>query len=161
MESISDTNSTFRSGYIVMCQIFIAFGGGTLVIGEQIAVMAATSHQYVAVVLAVEGMFTSIGGAIGSTVAVAIWTGIFPDRLQRYLPAESAADFDLIYGDLTQQISYEVGSPTREAIARAYGDAQRIMLISSTVVLVLAILGVAIWRDINVKNFKQVKGTVA
>jgi len=62
-------------GYIVMCQIFIAFSGGTLVICEQMAVMAAASHQHVAVVLAVEGMFASIGGAIGSTVAAAIWTG--------------------------------------------------------------------------------------
>jgi hypothetical protein len=35
-------------------QIFIALGGGALVICEQLAAMAATSHQYVAVVLAVE-----------------------------------------------------------------------------------------------------------
>ena len=54
-------------GYIIMCQIFIAFAGGTLVITEQIAVMAATTHQYVAVVLAVQYMFSSIGGAIGQT----------------------------------------------------------------------------------------------
>jgi hypothetical protein len=59
-------------GYLVMCQIFIAFSGGTLVICEQIAVMAASTHQYVAVVFAVEGMFSNIGGAIGSTVAAAI-----------------------------------------------------------------------------------------
>jgi hypothetical protein len=144
-----------------MCQIFIAFGGGTLVICEQIAVMAATSHQYIAVVLAVEGMFSSIGGAIGSTVAGAIWTGVFPARLERYLPAEELGNLTMIYGDILTQLSYEVGSPTRLAIDRAYGDAQRYMLIAASTILVLAVGSVAMWRNINVKNFKQVKGTVA
>lgn len=69
-------------GYIVMCQIFHAFAGGTLVICEQMAVMAAASHQQVAVVLAVEGMFSSVGGAVGSTVAAAIWTGELSNHYQ-------------------------------------------------------------------------------
>lgn len=148
-------------GYIIMCQIFIAFGGGTLVITEQIAVMAATSHQYVAVVLAIEGMFSSVGGAIGSSIASAIWTGVFPARLRRYLPEETNADWASFYGDIVKQMSYPQGSPTRIAVNRAYGDAQRYMLIGSTAVLALAILGVFMWRDINVKHFKQTKGTVA
>jgi hypothetical protein len=38
-------------GWVVMSQIFIAFAGGAIVITEQIAAMAATTHQYVAVVL--------------------------------------------------------------------------------------------------------------
>lgn len=58
-----------RIGYIVMTQIFIAFAGGTLVITEQMAAMAAASHQHVAVVLAIEGMFANVGGAIGQTIA--------------------------------------------------------------------------------------------
>jgi hypothetical protein len=147
-------------GYIIMCQIFIAFAGGTLVICEQIAAMAATSHQYIAVVLAVEGMFSSIGGAIGSTIAGAIWTGVFPVRLVEYLPQEAQANLTMIYGDLTVQRSYPVGSPTRDAINRAYGDAQKYMIIAATAVLVLAIGAVAAWRDIRVKDFKQVRGVV-
>jgi hypothetical protein len=70
-------------GYLIMCQIFIAFAGGTLVICEQMAVMAAASHQQVAVVLAIEGMFSSVGGAVGSTIAAAIWTGNSYSRRQR------------------------------------------------------------------------------
>ncbi|KAJ1677952.1 hypothetical protein EV182_005093, partial [Spiromyces aspiralis] len=34
-------------GYICMCQVFIAAAGGTLVICEQLAAMAAVGHQYV------------------------------------------------------------------------------------------------------------------
>ncbi|KAL8760710.1 MAG: hypothetical protein Q9184_003112, partial [Pyrenodesmia sp. 2 TL-2023] len=44
-------------GYIVMCQIFISFAAGTIIICDEIAIMAAASHQHVAVVLAVLGMF--------------------------------------------------------------------------------------------------------
>ncbi|KAK2740111.1 MFS siderochrome iron transporter 1 [Myotisia sp. PD_48] len=147
-------------GYIIMCQIFIAFAGGTLVICEQMAAMAVTSHQYVAVVLAVEGMFSSVGGAIGSTVAAAVWTGVFPKKLAEYLPAESQGNLTSIYGDIKVQMSYPLGSPTRIAINKAYGDAQKFMLIGATAILAVAVVSVVVWRDVKVKDFKQVKGRV-
>ncbi|KZM23287.1 MFS siderochrome iron transporter 1 [Ascochyta rabiei] len=147
-------------GWVVMSQIFIAFAGGAIVITEQIAAMAATTHQYVAVVLAIEGMFSSVGGAIGGSVSAALWTGLFPANLARYLPAEAQADAATIYGDLTKQLSYPKGTPTRYAIEQAYGESQKYMAVASTAILVVAIGGVLMWRDINVKNFKQVKGRV-
>lgn len=147
-------------GYIIMCQIFIAVAGGTLVICEQLAVMAAVGHQHVAIVLAVEAMFSSIGGAVGQTIATAIWTSVFPERLARYLPAESQGNLTAIYGDIVTQLSYPIGDPTRSAIMRAYGDTQRYMLIASTVTLFIALASIFFWRDINVKNMKQVKGNV-
>ncbi|QSS52857.1 siderophore iron transporter [Histoplasma capsulatum var. duboisii H88] len=156
---------TFRQldvniGYIIMCQIFIAFAGGTCVITEQMAVMAATSHQYVAVVLAVESMFANIGGAIGQTVAAAIWTGVFLQRLAEYLPDEANANATLIYGDLTVQKSYPVGSLERIAINRAYGDGQKYILIGGTAILAVGLGATMMWRDIKVKDFKQVKDLV-
>ena len=147
-------------GFIVMCQIFYAFAGGTLVICEQLAAMAATDHQHVAVVLALEGMFSQVGGAIGSTVAAAVWTGTFPERLLHYLPAETQAESTAIYASLVTQLSYPVGSSTRIAVQQAYGDSQKYMLIGATAILVLAIPAVAVWRDIDVKKNKQVKGMV-
>lgn len=65
-------------GYVVMCQIFISFAAGTIIICDEIAIMAAASHQHIAVVLAVLGMFGNIGGAIGLTISAAIWQGTFP-----------------------------------------------------------------------------------
>ncbi|GKT57417.1 siderophore iron transporter [Colletotrichum tofieldiae] len=147
-------------GYIVMCQVMIAFAGGTLVICEEMAVMAVVEHQHLAVVLAMGGMFSSIGGAIGATIAAAIWQNVFSKRLMEYLPADTKRDFAAIYGALEVQRSYPIGSATRNAIIRAYGDTQRIMLIASTAVLVLTIACVAAWKDLHVKEFKQTKGTV-
>ncbi|KAB5545790.1 siderophore iron transporter [Coniochaeta sp. 2T2.1] len=148
-------------GYIIMCQIFIAFSGGTLVICEQMAAMAATTHQYIAVVLALEAMFASVGGAIGGTLAAAIWTGVFPKKLAEYLPAEELGNLTSIYGDITVQMSYPMGSPARNAINQAYGDAQKTMLIAATAVQAVSFVAVWVWRDIKIKDFKQVKGLVA
>jgi MFS family permease len=147
-------------GYIVMCQIFIAFGGGALVICEQMAAMAATTHQYIAVVLALEAMFSRIGGAIGQSVASAVWTGVFPAKLAEYLPPEEQENLTSIYGDITVQMSYPLGTPARDAINRAYGDAQKMMLIGGTAILAVGFVATAVWRDIRVKDFKQVKGRV-
>jgi MFS family permease len=149
-----------KVGYIVMCQIFIAVAGGGITITEQVAALAATSHQYIAVVLAVENMFSSVGGAIGSSIAVAIWTGVFPKKLAEYLPAEEQANLTSIYGSTTIQLQYAVGTETRDAIVRSYGETQKLMLIAATAVLIIPWIAAMCWRDINVKTIKQTKGNV-
>lgn len=148
-------------GFIVMAQVFIAIAGGTLAICQQMAVMAAVTHKHIAVVLALLSMFSNIGGAIGGTVSTAIWTGVFPKKLAEYLPAEAKMNATLIVSSLPKQLSYPVGSPIRLAIDRAYGDAQRIMMIAATCLLLGTIFTVAIWRDLKVKDFEtrsDVKG---
>ncbi|CAK7213918.1 hypothetical protein SCUCBS95973_001961 [Sporothrix curviconia] len=144
-------------GFIVLCQILISFAGGTMVICDQMALMASVPHQYLAVGLALENMFANIGGGIGSSIASAIWTGVFPTRLAHYLPQVSAADRALIYGDLTKQLSYEPGSAIRLGIEAAYGDAQRMMLIVATCVMGIALFGVFVWRDLRVKDMDKAK----
>lgn len=67
--------------------------------------MAAASHQHVAVVLAFLALFSSIGGAIGQTVAAAIWTGLMPGALDRNLPASHQAEATSIYASLETQLS--------------------------------------------------------
>ncbi|KAJ5086236.1 hypothetical protein NUU61_007543 [Penicillium alfredii] len=87
-------------GYIIMCQISIAFGGGTLVIREQMTIMAVSSQQDTPSLLAMESMFINIEQAVGSTIAATLWQGIFPVKLQEYLPADAMSNFAQIYGKL-------------------------------------------------------------
>ncbi|KAK1145222.1 hypothetical protein N8T08_004375 [Aspergillus melleus] len=152
----ADTNI----GYIVMCQIFIAFGGGTLVICEQMTVMAVSTQQDIPAVLAIEGAVISIGSAVGSTIAGAMWMGIFPEKLMKYLPASELDNFANIYGDLTVQAGYPIGSDARNAINRSYSETQRLMLIAATCLYIFTLGSVIMWKDVNVKKINQVKGRI-
>ena len=143
-----------------MCQIFIAFGGGSLIICEEMAVMAAAPHQNVASMLALVGLFSSVGGAIGQAVSGAIYTSKFPAALNRAMPGNTTLNVEL-YGSLTTQLSYPIGSPERTAVIYAYADAQWYLTIASTVFLVPCFVFIGLWKDFKVKELRQVKGRVA
>jgi len=66
----------------------------------------------------------------------------------------------MIYGDIATQLSYPIGSLTRLAIQRAYGDAQLRLLATGTGVWVFGFIAVLMWRNINVIHIKQTKGHV-
>ncbi|KIX01204.1 uncharacterized protein Z518_08929 [Rhinocladiella mackenziei CBS 650.93] len=142
-------------GYIVMCQIFVAFGGGVLVISEQTTLMAVSKQRDFPALLACESMIIAIGSAVGSTIAGAMWTGIFPEKLSKYLPASAQGDLAKIYGDMTVQASYPWGSPTRNAINRSYAETQRYMLIAATSIYSTTLISVALWEDVDVRKMKQ------
>ncbi|KAL2821779.1 hypothetical protein BDW59DRAFT_164118 [Aspergillus cavernicola] len=147
-------------GYIVMCQIFIAFGGGTLVICEQMTVMAVSRQQDIPAILAAESMVINIGSAVGSSIAAAMWTGIFPQKLKENLPADALPNLSTIYGSVTAQYGYPVGSPERDAINLSYSQTQRLMLITATCLYSITLVSVIFWKDVNVKKIHQVSGRV-
>ncbi|KAJ4376340.1 hypothetical protein N0V83_001623 [Neocucurbitaria cava] len=142
-------------GYIVMCMLFIAFGGGVLVTSEQTTLMAVSKQRDFPALLAVESMVIAIGSAIGSTIAGAIWTGVFPARLLANLPADALENIASIYGDIDVQSSYPIGSPTRDAINLSYGQTQRYMLIAATCIYTLMLVSVALWQNVDVRTMKQ------
>ncbi|KAL4881126.1 siderophore iron transporter mirB [Aspergillus karnatakaensis] len=143
-------------GYMCMCQIFLAVGGGTLILIEQVAVLAASSHEEYAAMLALLSCFGNIGGAVGSSVSGAIWTNTLPQKLREYLPAETRDSWSDIYESLDVQLSYPVGSATRTAIQNAYADSQRYMMIAGTALMGLSIGWVLMMRNIKIKGNEDV-----
>jgi hypothetical protein len=147
-------------GYIVMCQIFIAFAGGTLVIGEDMAVMAAGGREGTPMMLALIGLFSSIGGAIGYSVSAAIYNNVFVEALTSKLPDHLKNNATQIYFDgIAKQDAYPLGSALRDAAVYAWGYAQRMNCIASTCILILLIPAVAMWKNYDVSK-KQNKGTM-
>lgn len=144
-------------GFVIMTQIFVAFSGGTIVLCGEKAMMAPSDHQHIAVIIAILNLFSSVGSAAGGTVATATWTSVFPAAFKKYLPAE--VDFTEVYGSILMQLFYKRGT-FGDAISRAYGDAQRYMLVTNLCLLAGAFISVALWRDIDLKKIKQVKGRV-
>lgn len=147
-------------GYIIMCQIFIAFAGGTNVIGNDMAVMAGADREGIPMALCLVSLFQSVGGAIGYAVCAAIYNNTFPGALESHLPANLKSQASTIYlGGVTAQMALPVGSPERDAAAYAWGWSQRQNCIASTAILTLGLPAIAMWKNINVDK-KQVKGTV-
>jgi MFS family permease len=144
-------------GYVIMTQIFIAFAGGPIVLAAEMAMMAPSDHQHIAVLIAILDLFCSVGTAVGSTVSSAIWTGTFRTALERHLPPN--APLERIYASLYSQLGFRPGTEIRDSISLAYGDSQRYMLITSVCALGGAIICVFFWRDIKL-DAKQVKGYV-
>ncbi|EPE04148.1 mfs siderophore iron transporter [Ophiostoma piceae UAMH 11346] len=147
-------------GYIVMCQIFISFGGSIFIMIEQLAILSVVDHQHVAAVLALLYVVGNVGGAIGNTISGTIWTNTFETALLKYLPEDAMDALEDIYNDLDTQLSYPVGSATRLAIQEAYGYSQKRMLIAGTAIVSLSLIWMFLIKNINVKKVPQVKGTV-
>ena len=80
--------------------------------------------------------------------------------LLEHLPDDSKSQASAIYSSITVQLQYPMGSPVRDAIIRAYSDVMRKLVIASVCFLPLAFVFVLMWKNINVKTVKQVKGTV-
>ncbi|KAJ5642943.1 uncharacterized protein N7484_005450 [Penicillium longicatenatum] len=147
-------------GYLIMCQIFIAFGGGTLVIGDEMAVMAAADRDGVPLMIAIISLASSFGGAVGYAVAVAIYSNTFPQALLSALPDSAKADYETIYaGGSATQLLYPPGSETRDAINYAWAYSQKYLCIAAAAIAVLSFPAIAVWKNYNVDK-KQVKGTV-
>lgn len=147
-------------GYIVMCHMFISFAQGLLIITNEIAILAAGTHENVAASIAIVSIFGNIGAAIGLTIASSIWQDVIPKKLMEYLPAEDLPNLFMIYADIVTQLSYPEGSPTRIAIQHAYTDAILRLVAASVGIWALGLIGVLLWRNINVKKIKQSKGQV-
>ncbi|KAG9516985.1 MFS general substrate transporter, partial [Aureobasidium melanogenum] len=143
--------------YVVCAQIFVAYAGGTLVPCHQVAALAAGTHADFATTLALLYLASSVGGAIGDSIAGGIWTNVYPVELNKRLPADIATS---VYSNYLKALNYPPGTPTRDAIATAFGIAQRDMCIAATSITSLTFIAVWIWRDINLGNKKQIKGVV-
>ena len=142
---------------IIVAQIIIACAGGAMVICDQMALMATVPHEYLAVGLALENMFANIGGGIGSTIASALWTGVFPKALAKYLPDLTAQEIHAIYEDLSVQLSHPKGSPIRTGIEKAYSDAEMYMAIAAASVLIIPMVSVLVWRNVRVKEIQDAR----
>jgi hypothetical protein len=147
-------------GYICMCQVFMGLGGGTMILTMQVAVMAASSHGDYAAMLALLSLFGNIGGAVGNSISGAIWTNTLPQKLQEFLPANAMDQWRDIYESLDVQLSYPVGSATRDAIIAAYAVAQRNMLIAGTAIMALSLGWALMIKNLKLKEIDSMVGVV-
>ncbi|KAK5953383.1 MFS sugar transporter [Knufia fluminis] len=146
-------------GILVMTQILNGLGSGIFATCGNLAVMAPVSHQEIAAVTAIWGMFGSIGASVGNAIAGALWNNILPAQLYERLPEESKAQSATIFASLITQLSYADGTPERDAIVGAYGYVQRRMVIAGAAFIPLCLASIYLWKNINVKKLERERGT--
>lgn len=113
---------------IIGSQVAIGFGGGMLNVPAQVGVQASASHQDLGSATAIFLTIVSIGIAVGSAISGAIWSQNIPAKLMEYLPQEAKQNATLIYGDIDNALIYEMGSPERIAVNRAYQETMTTLL---------------------------------
>ncbi|RAH84333.1 MFS general substrate transporter, partial [Aspergillus japonicus CBS 114.51] len=150
---------------VVLCQILVSLGFGTMAILFPVVLMATvasssfsssssssspSSPPHLPAVLAVENMLSDLGRAIGSTIGSAMWQAIFPGMLRSRLPANEAPSpvLDEIYEDLNVQTAYPVGSAVRDAVNAAYSETYKLMLIVAVCLSALVWAFAWLWMEV-------------
>lgn len=146
-------------GVLAFTQLLIGLGTGIFATCGQLAVMAPVTHQEIAAVNALWGLFGSFGSSIGFAIAGAMWNNILPTQLYERLPEASKANATIIFGDIVTQMSFLDGTPERDAVVGAYAHVQRLMLIAGACFVPPCILSIWLWKNINVKKLEEEKGT--
>lgn len=146
-------------GVLAFTQVLVGLGTGIFATCGQLAVMAPVTHQQIASVSALWGLFGGFGSSIGLSIAGAIWNGVTPGKLYELLPEESKNQSALIFGDLVTQMSFLDGTPERAAVVGAYAHSQRLMVIAGAATVPLCIASIWVWKNINVKKLEKEHGT--
>ncbi|KAF1831752.1 MFS general substrate transporter [Decorospora gaudefroyi] len=152
-------NPSTNPGVLAFTQILVGLGTGFFVTCANLAVMVPVTHQEIAAVIAVWGLFGSFGSSIGYAIAGAMWNNILPQQLLMRLPESSKADYLTIFGDIELQKGFADGTPERDAIVGAYGDVQRKMVITGACFVPFCLGSIYIWKNINVKKKEEEEGT--
>jgi len=147
---------------IAGAQILIGIGGGMCHGPAQLGVQASASHSEVAAATAAFLTLLEIGGAVGSAISGAIWSANIPDKLAEYLPEETKDQAEAIYGSIGLAANgWPMGSPTRNAINRAYQETMTKILIVAVCVATPCIFLSFMMKDYKLDEIDQhVKGVV-
>ncbi|KAL4860905.1 hypothetical protein BDV12DRAFT_180981 [Aspergillus spectabilis] len=158
-------NPGTNPGVLAFTQILVGLGSGIFTTCSGLAIMAPVTHQYIAVVNALGGLFGGVGSGVGIAIAGAFWNNLLPKELLNRLPEDQKANYRTIFGDMVLQMSFADGTPERDAIVGAYAHVMRLMVITGACFMPLCLISIVVWRNINVRKIeeergKQTKGTV-
>ncbi|KDN34395.1 hypothetical protein RSAG8_12512, partial [Rhizoctonia solani AG-8 WAC10335] len=114
---------------LVWSQILIGIGGAFSVVGSRVGAQASVPHEDLASLTALLSVWTSLGGAVGSATATAIWTSKMPSNLDKYLPGVPQTTINKLYGSI--KLARNASPAIREGVIEAYGATTRPMFIIS------------------------------
>ncbi|KAL4952927.1 siderophore iron transporter mirA [Aspergillus filifer] len=129
------SGKTGTEAAFITAKSLIGIGRGFYQTASQVAVQATVSRGEVGVGTGVFFAAMSVGGAVGTSVAGAIWRSTLPNKLAEYLPSGLKGQVQSIFGSIVVAQKYEVGSAARDAIDMAYRQSQRLLGIAALAAL--------------------------
>ncbi|KAF7721714.1 hypothetical protein EC973_004276 [Apophysomyces ossiformis] len=116
---------TSSDAFVVISQAIAGLGSGMLDVPLMVAVQSSVPHNDLSIVTALYQMGGSLGSAIGSTMAGAIWNAMLPSLIKKYVPGE----YD--YEKIVRNIKYAISLPDEQyqGVVTAYGEVQRVLSI--------------------------------
>jgi hypothetical protein len=103
----------------------------------------------VAIATAIFLTITQVGGAVGGSIAGAVWSTYLPRRLHRHLPADGIPHIPQILASLPYALSFPPGSPIRLGIDKAYVDVQRVLNGLAMGMLLPGLVAMCSMRNVN------------
>ncbi|KAF2683185.1 siderophore iron transporter mirB [Lentithecium fluviatile CBS 122367] len=143
---------------LIVVEVFSAICGANFFQVTQVAIRAAVPDKDIDVAVAILLMFSAVGGALGQAVCAAIWTHVVPVQLEKHLPEDRKNEAARIYGSLDVQLEYAWESPERQAVVRAFGDAQKVMVIVGTCALAPCFVWAFMLRDYRLAEVGEGEG---
>lgn len=126
-------------GDLVAVQIVRGLGGGCISFPVQAAIQVVSKHEHLAAITAGYLTVFYLSQGVGSAIGGGIWTNTVPSRLNELISNSTIAK--QAYANPIGLISkYPPGTPVRDAMATAHGDAQRILSITGTVLAAVGLV---------------------
>lgn len=145
---------------IIVCRVLLAISTGTITVSMMMAVLDKAKPSEVAMRIALFYMASMQSGAIGSTISTAIWRNTLLPALRANLPYDLKSEANRIAGSIVVQLSYEPGSPGRDAIVQSFAQAWKRLIIAATGCLGLSVVGTLIMKE-GKKPMKSAYNTVS
>ncbi|OBA20305.1 MFS general substrate transporter [Metschnikowia bicuspidata var. bicuspidata NRRL YB-4993] len=143
-------NNEYVKHGIIGGECLMGFGAGFFTYVTQLSIQTCTNHEYMAVVLSLYLASYNIGSALGSAVSGAIWTQLMPSTIAQYmeaLGADPSTATEAYQSPFTFITEYAWGSSERIAVALAYADIQRKMIIVALCLCALMLVMSLLLRD--------------
>ncbi|KAK6966773.1 major facilitator superfamily domain-containing protein [Favolaschia claudopus] len=129
---------------LVWGQILCALGGAFSGIATQVASQASVPHQELAIAISLFLLWTTLGGAIGSAAAAAIWNAKLPANLDKYLGDQlNSTEIEEIFGSILVAREAE----PRELVIKAYDDTAFQLFLPSLVLSALPLVAGLLTTD--------------
>ena len=151
-------NSEYVKHGIIGGECLMGFGAGFFTYVTQLSIQTCTNHEYMAVVLSLYLASYNIGSALGSAVSGAIWTQLMPNMIAENMEALGAnvtLATEAYQAPFTYILTYPWGSSERIALALAYAEIQRKLIIVALCLCVLLLLAAFMLRDHYLANVQS------